>query len=149
MRFFCVFLFYIITNFQSVFAQNNIEITDAWISEAPPTVNILAGYFTIVNHSDQPLDLTAAQSPLFERIEFHLTKTEDGMARMQEAAVITIPAQSEFRFSPGEYHLMLFNPVKTLKSGDLVPLQLTFSKDISIGVEAKVKRGEHSGQHNH
>lgn len=149
MRFFFVSIFYLCLIIQPVFGQNNIEIKDAWLSEAPPVVNILAGYITIMNHSDQPMDLVAAQSPVFERIEFHLTKTDDGVARMQKETVITIPAQSEFRFSPGEYHLMLFNPVKPLKSGDLVSLQLTFSQDVRIDVEAEVKRSEHFGHHTH
>jgi periplasmic copper chaperone A len=143
------FLFYLFITIQPVFAQNSIEITDAWISEAPPTVKILAGYFTIVNLSDDPVDLTGAQSPVFERVEFHLTKIRDGVAHMQKEEIITIPAQTEFSFSPGEYHLMLFNPTNTPKSGDLIPLQLTFSNGIRIDVDVEVKRGNQTGHHHH
>ena len=134
---------------QSVFAQNSIEITDVWINEAPPTVKILAGYFTIKNHSDDPVDLVTAHSPSFQKIEFHLTETQDGVARMQKLETISIPAQSDFSFSPGEYHLMLFNPTNTPKSGDLIPLQLTFSNGIRIDVDVEVKRGNQTGHHHH
>lgn len=149
MRFSYWFLFYIFITVQPVLAKNSIEITDAWISEAPPTVKILAGYFTIRNLSEDSVDLVAAQSPAFERVEFHLTKTEGGVARMQKEETITIPAQSDFSFSPGAYHLMLFNPTNAPKSGDLIPLQLTFSNGIRIAVEAEVIRGDHSGHHHH
>ena len=149
MRYSSGFLFFILIAVQSVFAQNSIEITDVWINEAPPTVKILAGYFTIVNLSDVPVDLIAAQSPAFERVEFHLTKTRDGVAHMQKEEIITIPAQTEFSFSPGEYHLMLFNPTNTPKSGDLIPLQLTFSNGIRIDVDVEVKRGNQTGHHHH
>ena len=149
MRYSSGFLFFILIAVQSVFAQNSIEITDAWISEAPLTVKILAGYFTIKNLSADPVDLITAYSPAFERVEFHLTKTRDGVAHMQKEEIITIPAQTEFSFSPGEYHLMLFNPTNTPKSGDLIPLQLTFSNGIRIDVDVEVKRGNQTGHHHH
>ncbi|OGT83682.1 MAG: hypothetical protein A3G42_03380 [Gammaproteobacteria bacterium RIFCSPLOWO2_12_FULL_47_76] len=149
MRYSSGFLFFILIAVQSVFAQNSIEITDVWINEAPPTVKILAGYFTIVNLSDVPVDLIAAQSPAFERVEFHLTETQDGVARMQKLETISIPAQSDFSFSPGEYHLMLFNPVKTTKAGEMISLQLTFSNGTNIDVEAEVKRSESPPHHHH
>jgi len=149
MRYSSGFLFFILIAVQSVFAQNSIEITDVWINEAPPTVKILAGYFTIKNHSDDPVDLVTAHSPSFQKIEFHLTETQDGVARMQKLETISIPAQSDFSFSPGEYHLMLFNPTNTPKSGDLIPLQLTFSNGIRIDVDVEVKRGNQTGHHHH
>ena len=149
MRYSSGFLFFILIAVQSVFAQNSIEITDVWINEAPPTVKILAGYFTINNHSDDPVDLVTAHSPSFQKIEFHLTETQDGVARMRKLETISIPAQSDFSFSPGEYHLMLFNPTNTPKSGDLIPLQLTFSNGIRIDVDVEVKRGNQTGHHHH
>jgi len=149
MRIFIWFLFYIFIIVQPVHALNNIEIEDAWISEAPPTVKILAGYFTIVNHTEDPVDLISAQSQAFERIEFHLSKTRDGVAHMQKQESTTIPAKSEFSFTPGAYHLMLFNPMQALNSGDFVQLQLVFSNGDSIDIKAEVKRGDHSGHHNH
>lgn len=149
MRMISWFLFYLFIIVRPVLAEFNIEIKDAWISEAPPTVKVMAGYFTILNHTEKPVDLITIQSPAFARIEFHLTGTEDGLAHMQKVEVITIPAKSDFSFSPGAYHLMLFKPTQVPKTGDLIPLQLIFSNGISIDVEAEVKRGDHSGNHNH
>jgi hypothetical protein len=134
---------------QPVFAQNSIEIADAWISESPPTVKVLAGYFTIENHSNEPVDLVEVQSTAFEKIEFHLTETQDDVARMQKLDTITIPAQSDFSFVPGAHHLMLFNPMKAPKAGEKILLQLTFSNGVSIDTEAEVKRGELPPHHHH
>jgi len=137
----------------SVFADNTIQISNAWINEAPPTVKVIAGYLTIKNISDKTLDLITASSPDFEKIEFHSTKMEDGIASMQKIDVIVIPASSEFSFSPGEYHLMLFNGKKALKEGDSVPLELTFSDGQTISIHAEVKRAnittDISTEHHH
>ena len=150
MRFLSGLLFLIFFTTQSTLAQNNsIEVTGAWINEAPPTVKVLAGYFTISNLANEPVDLVSASSPDFEKIEFHLTETRDGVASMQKLEAVTISAQSDFSFIPGAHHLMLFNPMKAPKAGEKIPLQLTFSNGVSIDTEAEVKRGELPPHHHH
>ena len=149
MRFLSGFSFLILLAVQSAFAGNSIEVTDAWINEAPPTVKVLAGYFSVSNLSNEAVDIVAARSPAFEKVEFHLTETRDGVASMQKLEAVTIPAQSDFSFIPGAYHLMLFNPDKAPKSGEVISLQLTFSNGVSIDVEAEVKRGELPPHHHH
>ncbi len=141
--------FFLLFSFHSVFAQDSIEVAGAWINEAPPTVKVLAGYFTISNLANESVDLVAASSPAFEKIEFHLTETQDGVARMQKLDTVTIPAQSDFSFVPGAHHLMLFNPATAPKAGEKIPLQLTFSNGVSIDIEAEVKRGELPPHHHH
>jgi copper(I)-binding protein len=149
MRFFSGLPFLLLFAVQPVLAQNNIEVTDAWINEAPPTVKVLAGYLTISNLANEPVNLVSARSPAFEKIEFHLTETTDRVAHMQKLDAVTIPAQSDFSFVPGAHHLMLFNPATAPKAGEKIPLQLTFSNGISIDTEAEVKRGELPPHHHH
>lgn len=142
-RFFSIILIAI----QPAFAQDQIEITNAWINEAPPTVKVLAGYLTVNNNSGEILKLTEARSPAFERIEFHLTRIQDGLASMHRQDTITIPAQSEFSFTPGNYHLMLFNPARAIKNGDKISLTLIFSNGKFFHVEAEVRRGNTDTHH--
>lgn len=149
MRFVSGVSFFLLFSFQPAFAQNNIEVTGMWINEAPPTVKVLAGYFTISNLANEPIDLVTASSPAFEKIEFHLTETQDGVARMQKLETVTIPAQSDFSFIPGAHHLMLFNPATAPKAGEKIPLQLTFSNGVKMDIEAEVKRGELPPLHHH
>ncbi len=130
-----------------VFSGDDIAISNAWISEGPPTARVTAGYMDIVNNSDEHIDLVAAGSSLFERVEFHLTMMEKGVASMQKQDVIPLPARSSFSFAPGRYHLMLFDSSVPLKAGDVVPLRLTFSNGKSLDIAAEVRRSDF--QHTH
>ena len=134
---------------QPVMADGNIQISNAWINEAPPTVKMHAGYLTIQNLADEDITLVSAQSPSFNNIEFHNTEVKDGIASMSKQDTIIIPAHTEFHFSPGANHLMLFNNTTPLNEGDKVTLELTFSSGETIPVEAKVKRADSSEQHHH
>ncbi len=130
-------------------AEKTIHIENAWINEAPPTVSVVAGYMTIKNNSSEQIDLIKAKSSLFERTEFHLTYIENGIAKMRKQEIISIQAQSEFSFSPGNYHLMLFNTNKPLRTGDLIPIELTFSNGHIYTIDAIVKRVDVSEHHYH
>ncbi len=132
-----------------MFAGNAIIVSNAWINAAPPAVQIVAAYMDIRNNSDEQIVLKSAGSPLFERIEFHLTQIENGVATMQKQDSIPIAAQSEFAFSPGKYHLMLFHSKENLKVGDLIPLELIFSDGQTITINAEIKRAVISTEHHH
>ena len=142
-------LLLLILSISSVFADNAVQIRNAWINEAPPTVQVVAAYMDIRNNSDKDIDLVSASSPEFERIEFHVTNIENGIARMQMQKTISIPAKSSFSFSPGNYHLMLFNGKKNLLAGDSVFLKLTFSDGQIVIINAEVKRADITAEHHH
>ena len=133
--------------YQASFSETGIEISNAWINEAPPTVRVLAGYLKIINNSEDTVVLTGSESSEFGRIEFHLTEVHDGVAKMQKQEEIIIAAGSEFSFIPGEYHLMLFDPVAPVKNGDQVPLSFSFSNGDTIRTTAVVKRGDNMPHH--
>ncbi len=129
-------------------ADSSLQINNIVIHEAPPTVKVLAGYLDIKNDSQQPISLISVKSPLFAKVEFHGTLIEDGVAKMVHEKEISIPAGSVFSFSPGQYHLMLFNPTQPLKSGDSVPLEFHFSDNTEIMVNAIVIKAD-SHEHHH
>jgi len=119
---------------------NEINITDAWISEAPPTVSVLAAYAKIQNKSTVAKILSSVTSPLFSSIEIHLSKITDGMASMEKQTFLTIPAESSIELSPGNYHLMLFDPETPLEAGDNVTITFNFSDGSSKSVQAPVEK---------
>jgi periplasmic copper chaperone A len=136
-----------------VFADENknINISELWISEAPPTVSILAAYARIKNTSAKEQTLISITSPVFSKVELHLSKIVNGMATMEKQNSLIIPAKSFIELSPGNYHLMLFNPDTSLKAGDSAIITFTFASGMSTSVEAKVKKrnnDEHKHHHN-
>ena len=67
-----------------------------------------AAYGTIVNASDEELTIVAATSPSIEAIEFHETRTTDGIAKMVKLDDPRIAAKASLVLQPGGKHLMLF-----------------------------------------
>lgn len=132
----------------TVLAAEDIQISNAWVNEAPPGMRMTAGYLEIANPAAQDLTLTGVTSPDFGNIEFHVTEIRDGVSSMRRRQTISIPAGGVFRFTPGQYHLMLINNTRPLASGDKVPLILTFDRGGPVTIEATVRRAD-PGAHDH
>jgi len=109
----------------------------------------MAGYLEIENLSDKTMTLVSAESTEFERIEFHLSQTEDGVARMQQQEQIVIPSNTTFSFEPGGYHMMLFNNTTPMREGKLASIKLTFADNKVLMFDAMVKRSGSTEMHNH
>ncbi len=134
--------------FQAVSAdQQNVTITNAWVNESPPTVRVNAGYFKIENHENFPMTLIRVTSTDYERVEIHRSIVSNGIAKMELQNSVNIPENSRLIFSPGDYHLMLYQAIKPLKAGELVSLLLHFEDGIVIPVTAEIRRFQ--GQHQH
>ncbi len=130
-------------------ATQHISIHKAWIREAPPNSKILAAYLEIQNNSTEDVTLMAAESKDFERIEFHLSEMSNGVARMQAQKHILIPANSSFTFSPGAYHLMLFNPASAMREGKHAAIKFIFADGETLTVDIPVKRSDSTDAHQH
>jgi periplasmic copper chaperone A len=103
-----------------------VMVTDAWIREAPPGATAMAGYMLVFNPTKHTLALTHVTSPAFEEVQMHVSLVEDGLSKMKEVPGFTIPPGGRLLFKPGGNHLMLLNPKRPLKTGDIVPLVLSF-----------------------
>lgn len=111
-----------------------------WIRQAPPGVEVMAGYLTLTNHTDHTLTLDSVSSPNFGSVAVHRTVQEHGMDSMQPVESLTLPPHGSVMFASGGYHLMLMKPVKPLFDGDLVTLTLRFSDHSSLTIMAPVRR---------
>ena len=143
----CFFLIFLLTN--SVFPAENIHVQNAWIREAPPTIKVIAGYLDIENSSDRALTLVSAESPEFERIEFHISQVENGIAKMQQQEYIIIAPNSTFTFKPESYHLMLFNNSVPMREGKSTSIKLMFKNGETHIFDAVVKRTDSETTHHH
>ncbi len=139
--------------YNSIFANESVEvdISDAWISEAPPTVSVLAGYANIHNASDKPITLLTISSPNFSKIEIHRSVLNGDMVSMEKQESLKIAVNKTIKLSPGDLHLMLFDPVKPLHSGDTATLNFSFSDGYNQTIEANVERrsSEDHSHHHH
>ena len=122
--------------------EAEINIENAWISEAPPVSKVMVAYMTIINNSDKAIEITNAGSFMYSSIEFHETVHEDGMARMVRYREITVPAHGKVQFKRGGKHFMLFNPEKPLKAGDTVYIKLTTSDKKTKVISVPVKKAQ-------
>ncbi|MBD3670587.1 MAG: copper chaperone PCu(A)C [Gammaproteobacteria bacterium] len=117
-----------------------IEVSGAWIREAPPSARMIGGFMVIRNNSKQDVFLVRAQSKRVEHIEIHRTVHEEGMARMVRQNEVKIPANTSVTFKPGDYHLMMAAPKPPLKAGDKVNITLEFNEGEKVDVVYTVKK---------
>ena len=101
-----------------------IQVTDAWVRQAPPGAAVQAGYFTLTNNGDNTVVVHAVQSPDFARTEMHETVSAgDGQTRMQPLQKFSVRSRSTEKFTAGGRHLMLFQPRLNYEVGDKVLLR--------------------------
>jgi len=121
-------------------AESKINISHAWVQEAPPSAEVLAGYMDLQNQSPQAQVLLGAHSADFKSVMLHQTVTKGGMTHMNHSPQIEIKAGSTLQFSPGGYHLMLMNPKKPLHQGDQVQITLEFQSGLAFPVIFKISK---------
>lgn len=121
-------------------AESKVNISHAWIKEAPPSAEALAGYMDLQNQSAQAQVLLGARSTDFKSVMLHQTVSKGGMTHMNHSPRIEIKAGSTLQFTPGGFHLMLMNPKKALKQGDQVEVLLEFQGGIVLPLKFKVSK---------
>ncbi len=131
-------------------AAQNVIISDSWVRYAPPSVKTHAGYLSMHNTGNTSRVLTAAESPLYERVELHLSKMENGIATMQKVEQIKIQAGKMIMFKPGGLHMMLIGPKNQQTLGAVIPITLSFQNGEKIDIKAVVKKTPNGGtMHDH
>jgi copper(I)-binding protein len=106
------------------------------------------GYFQLKGFDSMEV-LTGATSPAAERIELHLSSSENNISRMQKLDQVSLPRTGEFTFEPGAHHLMLFGLREGLQPGQTIPLTLTFQKAAAVTVEARLEAPGGGGMDGH
>ena len=140
-----------------VFAQ--VVVSDAVVREMLPGSTSTAGYFTLTNHTDKPVTLTAVVSNLSERVEVHEHLMQGGMMKMQQVkGGLVIKPHESVVFQPGGYHLMLFDTGTKIKRDIGFELTLKFAKHPPLKASGKVislldmenrKQKDDGGHHHH
>ena len=106
-------------------------ISGAW--SRPAAAGMTGVGFMVVSNSGSTSDaLVGVSSPLARKVEIHRSSIAGGMAMMEPAPRVAMPARGVVRFAPGGYHLMFLGLTRTLKLGDSVPATLTFASGAQV-----------------
>lgn len=119
---------------------HHLVVKYAWIPEAPPVTPVMAAFMEIENHSNHPAEIVSISGQDFDRVEMHLSKEENGIARMIPQKKLIIPAKGKLVLQHGGYHLMLFNPKRRLKDGDTTELVMKLASGNSFTVKLIVEK---------
>jgi hypothetical protein len=118
-------------------AGSTVSLTDGWFRVLTPTLPA-AGYFTLTNATDQPVQLVGASSSACGQTMLHRSTNENGVEHMAMVASVTVPAHGSLAFRPGGYHIMCMSPGPALTPGHTVPVALRFADGTSLQAEFRV-----------
>ena len=98
-----------------------------------------AGYFTLHNDADLPIELTGASSSGCGSVMLHQSKDVNGVEKMLPVEDVTVPAHGTVSFAPGGYHLMCMQPQNSMVVGQQVPVILKFADGKTVTADFPVK----------
>jgi copper(I)-binding protein len=106
-----------------------LALVDGWVRTAPPTAKVMAGFGTLRNPGTVESKLVSVTSPQFGRVELHEMSMDGGVMKMRALESVKVEAGESVALAPGGTHLMLFDPVAPLASGDPIEVKLTLACD--------------------
>ncbi|MFL9983795.1 copper chaperone PCu(A)C [Paraburkholderia sediminicola] len=117
---------------------NAISVKDAWVRWLPNNLPA-AGYVTLVNASDKPVDLVDISSNDYGDAMLHQTVSNGSTQKMVMVDKLTVPAHGQVAIAPGGYHVMLEDAKHKVAPGDTVHLTLKFSDGETLDTPFAVK----------
>jgi len=117
-----------------------LQISNPWIKNLPPSVPVRAGYMTLHNPESKTISIVSLSSDAFGSIEIHQTIAQDGMMRMERVPTLTIEPRSTVQLAPGGLHLMMMNPVEPARIGDKIEILILFDDGTEQKLEMRVKK---------
>jgi len=119
-------------------APASVMVSNCWIRALPGDLPS-GGYFSVMNMSDKPVDLTGVQTSAFGMAMLHQTQSNGSTSKMVMVEKATVPANGTLSFAPGGYHVMLEKPRQPLKVGTSIPLTFSFSDGETVTGDCAVK----------
>ncbi len=113
-------------------------IQQAWIRSAPTGAQTLAGYLVLHNPCNSSITIANVESKDFGMPMIHLTVVENGISKMRNPGVLEIKPGKSLKFEAGGLHLMLMQPVRTLKEGDKAGVRLVLADGRKLFAEFPV-----------
>jgi periplasmic copper chaperone A len=102
-------------------------IEQPWIRSAPPGASSLAGYLVLKNSCKTSITIANVESKDFAMPMIHRSVVENGISKMRDPGVLEIKPGASLKFEVGGLHLMLMQPLRTLKEGDKAGVRLVLA----------------------
>lgn len=141
-----------------------VAVSDPWARATPPTTEVGAVYFEIVNSGgDDALVGVSVGGDVAAEAQIHVTGEADaatstaaptpdvhadhsaggpprgGVTGMTQVERVAVPAGSTVAFEPGGNHVMLVSLVQPLVAGQTFPLTLQFERAGSRSITVEVR----------
>lgn len=129
-------------------AAEAVKVTDYWIKEAPMGSKVAAGFVTL----ESPVDgkLVGVSSPDAGTVEIHTMAVEKGIVSMRPVADgLALPQGKPVVMKPQGLHLMFIDLNKSFRSGDTIPVTLTFDDASSQTVQMPIRSEGQSAHEDH
>jgi len=101
-----------------------VRVENAWVRATVPAQKTTGAFMRVVSAADA--SLVAAASPAAATVEIHESSMQDGVMRMRAVPRVPLRANQPFDLKPGGHHVMLTGLRTPLKTGEHVPITLTF-----------------------
>ena len=120
----------------------DLHIQHPWSRALPPVAPTGAAYMVIENRGESADTLSSATTPIAGYTELHEHVHQGDLMQMRRVESVTIAPGEQVDFSPGGYHVMLFELKEPLVAGNTYPMTLTFEQAGEIEVEVHVSKGK-------
>ncbi|AOE50559.1 hypothetical protein KS2013_1850 [Kangiella sediminilitoris] len=105
----------------------------------PSGVTNTAAFFTILNHTGEPVTLTGVSIEGADHVMMHETKVVDDMAKMVHLDKVII--DNEVRFEPGGKHVMVMG-LSVTEATKSYNMKLHFANKPTLDVKAEVRNSK-------
>jgi copper(I)-binding protein len=105
-----------------------ITLSEGAAKPMPPGARVGGGGLVIVNAGPVDDRLLAVETPAAGRVELHEMTMDNDVMRMRKLDSIAVPAGQTIKLSGGGLHLMFMDVKAPFRTGDTIPLTLTFEK---------------------
>lgn len=118
-------------------AAGPVVVAGAICRPTPTGRQVTGCYLTVTSPAADTL--TSVSTPVAALAQIHEMRMESNMMMMRELeAGLPLPAGEAVALAPGGNHIMLMGVAEPLKTGDTVPLTLTFATGAPVEVAATV-----------
>lgn len=112
--------------------EPEVEILSAVMPALAPGQTTAAIYLSLVNNTRDALVINYIEASVSDHIEVHRNYYEEGMMKMRPVAHVRVEPDTKMQFTPGGYHLMVFDIVDATASGDAFDLTIHFEGGKSV-----------------